>query len=817
VVSGPPGGARLWLRWAWRDLRQRWPLVLAIAALLGLGTALYAGFESQISWRISSYDQSFALLNVHDLRVELPGGAYAEQGSLAAIAQDSGVPIARVEERLVEDVQLEVGDGPEAILTRGRVVGAGGPAGPSIDAVAAHESELPTESEVAAGAVILEANFARYYELPTEGPVTVGRVGAAEYSAQGLSPEYFIVTDGESSFSSEANLGVLFSSLARAQELTGRSGRVNDVVLELAEGADSDREAAALEEAFARAGRGATVTTTQDIPAYRLMYEDADNDQKLFTIFAVLVLTGAALAAFNLINRVVDSQRREMGIGMALGLTASQVALRPALLGLQIALTGVVLGVLAGELIARWLGSLLRSLLLVPVFDTPFDATAFVTAGLLGLAVIVLATALAVWRALRLEPIEAINVGPRSRQVRRVTPLARLAHLPGRSLQQMPVRNLLRTPQRTLASVAAIGAVITVVVALLGILDGFRTTVDLIEQETVGATPTRTQVELDGFYPPGSPQVAGIAAAESVAVAEPMLRLSGSARGTDEDAVNLIIETTSGDSPIWHPTVVSGDLTETTPGILLSRAAARDLGVETGDRVALTHPQVDARGRLSVATSDVVVTGTHPNPFRFLAYVNARQGQALLGAGPVVNAARVVPRDDSTPEDVARELFGAPGVASVQGVSRTTDELKEGLQQFISFLVVPIVIALALALLIAFNSTSISADERVREHATMFAFGVPVRSVVWINVIESAIVGAVATLIGFVAGWYITDWVMTNQLREVLPDLEAVADLSASSLLIAGAAGILAVAVAPLLTVRRLRRLDLPSSLRVVE
>jgi putative ABC transport system permease protein len=789
-------------------------LVLAIAALLGLGTALYTGFESQIDWRIASYDQSYALLNVHDLRVELADGEYADQGSLLAVASRSGLPIEAVEERLVEDTQIQVGRGEDAVLSRGRIVGSGGAEGPAVDTLAAHKGELPPAD--ASGVVVLEANFARYYELPEAGRITVGGDRSVAYQGHGLQPEYFIVTDDQSSFSTEADLGILFASLAESQRLASRAGQVNDLVVDLAAGVDVGQAQATLTDAFARSGRGVTVTRTEDISGHRLLYEDADNDQKLFTIFAALVLLGAALAAFNLISRVVDSQRREMGIAMALGLRPAQAALRPALLGVQIAVAGVVLGAVAGELISRWMEGILRSLILVPVLTTPFQAEAFLIAGLLGLAVIAVATGFAVWRALRLDPIDAINVGPRMRRGRNLTGLVRAAHLPGGSMQQMPLRNLLRAPQRTLASVLAIGAVITVVVALLGVLDGFRTTVGLIEDETLGSTPARTQVDLDGFYPVSSGVVGAVEGASSVGQAEPALRMGGRAIGGDEP-IDLVIETADPRSSIWQPTVISGELGPTTQGLLLSRSAARDLGVGVGETLVIAHPRIGAGGQVDVVTSELAVAGIHPNPFRFLAYVSRPQAGELLGAPGVVNALRVLPREGETPDTVTRELFGVPGVASVQAVRQTTDELQESIEQFISFLAIPIVIALALALLIAFNSTSISADERVREHATMFAFGVPVRQVVTVNVIESAVVGVVATLVGLAAGAYITDWVMTNQLRQVLPDLEAVADLTVVSVLIAAVAGVVAVGAAPLLTIRRLRRLDLPSSLRVVE
>jgi putative ABC transport system permease protein len=52
--------------------------------------------------------------------------------------------------------------------------------------------------------------------------------------------------------------------------------------------------------------------------------------------------------------------------------------------------------------------------------------------------------------------------------------------------------------------------------------------------------------------------------------------------------------------------------------------------------------------------------------------------------------------------------------------------LRDGLDEFAAIIWVAIAIAVVLILLIAFNSTAINADERAREHATMFAYGLPV-------------------------------------------------------------------------------------------
>jgi len=121
------------------------------------------------------------------------------------------------------------------------------------------------------------------------------------------------------------------------------------------------------------------------------------------------------------------------------------------------------------------------------------------------------------------------------------------------------------------------------------------------------------------------------------------------------------------------------------------------------------------------------------------------------------------------------------------------------------------------SLLIAFNSASINMDERAREHATMFAFGVPVRTVLRMAVVENLILGIVATIAGVVAGWLLLRAIIAIRIPSTLPDLEVIPVISPTTLVISVVLGVLAVALAPLLTVRKLRRMDVPATLKVVE
>ena len=99
----------------------------------------------------------------------------------------------------------------------------------------------------------------------------------------------------------------------------------------------------------------------------------------------------------------------------------------------------------------------------------------------------------------------------------------------------------------------------------------------------------------------------------------------------------------------------------------------------------------------------------------------------------------------------------------------------------------------------------------------MFAFGVPIRTVIGSNVVESGIVGVLGSAFGIALGFGIVGYVTSVLLPTTLPDISVEPHVSTATIVTAAVLGILAVAIAPLLTIRRLRRMNVPATLRVVE
>jgi putative ABC transport system permease protein len=811
----------LWLRWSLRDLRSRWPLVMAISLVIAIGTGMFTGLGSMETWRTSSNDESFALLNAHDLKVTLPEGGFAAAGRLEQAVRSAGedLGVSGAEERLVVPTQVDASRPGHSVLVPGELVGIDlRHAGPTIDAVHSSRGRGLRAGDSRRAVAVVESGFAGQADLPVGGTIQIAGGRRLATVGHGTSPDYFLVTrPGGGEFGgAEARYAVLFVPLRVAQAASDRRGAVNRLLVTLRPGVDPDRAAGALRDTLDRRAPelGATVETLADEPAHRVLYRDADGDQRIYGVFAWLILLGAAFAAFNLASRIVEAQRREIGVGMALGVEPRRLAMRPLLLGAEIALLGALLGLVLGLLVRAPLRMALEDLLPLPVIVTPFEPDVFVRGALLGFLLPLAATMLPVWRAVRVQPIEAIRLGFRSAKGTGLAPLLRRLRLPGGSLGQMPVRNVVRAPRRTFMTVAGIAAVIAVLVAMLGLIDSFLRTVDRSQAELAGATPSRLEVTMDAFRARGSPVIRSVVEDPTVGAAEPRIAVAASV-GSGGTSFDVGLQLTDSGSRIWRPTVTRGSY-DRAGGILLADEAARDLDVGPGDLVRLRHPRRIGPTAFETVTTRMRVAGTHPDPFRTVAYMDAGQA-ARFGLEGRANRVHVLPAAGSTEDDVQRALFADPGVRSVEAVTANTEVMRDRMDEFVGVLRVIEAFTLALALLMAFNSSSISADERAREHATMFAFGVPVPAAVRLAVGEGLLMGVAATAAGVAGGLLLTTWMIRAVVPDTFPDLGMVVSLGGGSLAAAILLGTAAVALAPLFTARRMRRMDVPSTLRVVE
>ena len=809
-----------WLRWTWRDLRARWVQVLVIALIIGLGTGLYSGLASTSAWRRASYDASYRATQMFDLRLTFATGSYAPVTDLLAAV--TGVPaadsIAAASPRLIGSTQLDASTASQQILVPATIVGITTPTtGTQVSDLAVLAGRGLGPADAAQPVAVLHALLGRYYHLPVAGTLKVSGGHALRYVGLGAIPEDFVVFSQQHYEQTANAYGVVYTSIETAGELLGQPGQANDLVIRLRPGANRAIVRRQIDAAIEASipGVGTTWTTREQDPARKQLYGALTTTQRLYDIFAGLVLAGAVFGAFNLTVRIVDAQRREIGVAMAIGTPTELIAARPLLLGLEVALSGAVMGVGVGIGVNQLFINAVRTYLPLPVWVTTFQTGIFLRGALIGVVLTLVAVAIPVIRAVRVAPVDAIRTTAISASGVGLSPLLARLPLPGGSLAQLPFRNVLRAPKRTLLTALGIGAAITILVCLLGMSDSFFATIDGARRDVATGPAGRMTVSLDRFRLTDDPVVLAIEHANGVDRFEPQVQVLGSLarRGTKFDVLITALDLHHG---MWVPPVTSGTTVSDKAGLVISDKAARDLAVGPGDTVTLHHPRRTGLTSYTFVDTPVDVIGVSSLPTRFLTYLDIRQ-VGLMGLEGLTNTVEVAPAPGTSTDALQRELFGMPGVGFVQSPTATIDAARKQIDEILAILRIADAALLLMVALIAFNATSINVDERRREEATMFAFGVPLRTVLGISVVESLVSGLVGTMLGIVAGRVLLGWITTRMMPGIIEDIGIRNVLNTSTILAAIGLGVITVSIAPLFSARRLAAMDISSTLRVME
>ena len=811
------------LRWTLRDARRRWLQIVGISFTLAIGIGLFAGLSSVTEWRLTSIDKSLDVTNMYDLRATVSGGTEVPAGALARIASEID-GVAEYNERLVFDTQIDAVVDGEEVLVHGRVVGMEmSPSGSVVNDVYLIEGDVLPTAGTPTPQALIDRNFAAFLDLPTSGLVTVGGDIDVNFIGHAVSPEYFLIVEGNGSLG-KSNLAVLFAPLATAQDMSGKAGSVNDLVLTLEPDVEAEAVRAQLIDAAASLdGALLDVITRDETPSYIGLTGSPEIDQGIYDAISLLLFAGAAFAALNFSARMVEAQRREIGAAMAIGETPRSITVRPLLIGLQIGILGMILGVVVGYAISFQTVSVVQEIVRLPIFEQPFQGAIYGRALAIGFAVPMLAVFWPVFRAVRVRPVDAIRSSHLASRGGSLGPIISRIPLPGRSLERMPIRNLMRAPRRTFLTLLTFTMSLAIMFAMLGMSSTFTTTFDEGNKELLGGESDRFSVQMDSSYPVDSPQVQDVLTDPTVQLGETAMVLGANVTAAeasedvdDPTRLDLVVRFVDFGSNVWTPTATQGTLSRGAQGIVLADKAASDFGVEVGDDVIVTHPAL-VDGAFTYDTRTLPVTAIHPHPLRLNAYMDLSQA-STWGFGGLANIVTGVPADGSSLNEVKRSLFGSgTGVALVQGLGDSFRSVEDSLDQSQGVFFITRIFVIFLVMLIAFNTANINVDERSRDHATMFAYGVPVRRVIANLSAEGLLLGLAAVVLGGLFGYALLLWMALFLMPTAIPEIGMIVSVRWWEMAVSFVLALAAIAVAPVFPGRKLKKMFIPGQLRVME
>ncbi len=820
---------RLIFRWSLRDLRERKFQVIAISLIIGLGTGTYVGLTSTTSWRQYAFDQSNEKLHMFDLKMELAIGSWVNQTELKSVLEE--LPhsnwITAMENRVVFPTSVNASTINQTILVKGRIIGVNVSSGSenlTVNGIDIVDGRGIRKNETNSSVCIVEYNFADYYDLiPNNQTIYLPSGIQLSFIGTGLSPEFFMVVEGNS-IKAESTFCALFIPLKTSQkilqQLIGLSpGHVNEALFKLSSEADINILETEIKNAFDTNFPMLDVkfVEKEEQPTYRIQSEDIPNDQKMYFLFSFLILLAAAFGTFNLISRVISSHRRQIGINMALGVPPFQLAIRYLIFSLEITIGGVIFGLVLSQFVGERLGSVLTEVNPFPVWETWLVVELFIQGALLGILIPFSATVIPILRAIRVKPIQAIQTGYTLSTGKGVAPLLERIHFPGTIFFQLPFRNFARNPRRAFSTIMGVALALCVLVAILGLLDGGNNLLDYERDIMEGDFPNRMNVVLNDFYNISETPVINITQNTKMDKTVPSIQIPAKLFGT-KDSYSHTIEFFDLYNDIWSPVLIEGNksIESLYPGIILSEKTAKDLNVSIGENLVLEHIFRESSGQYSILNSTLEVIGIYGSQVRFWAFMDLSDSSILNCTG-LINSVMLVPKAGVTVESIQKDFFIFQEYSGTQTIVELAETYEELIELFTSVLTVIQYAVMVLALLIAFNTATINFDERIREFATMGAFGTPIRTSTWMLMIESVIIGVFGTLLAYFPLGFIVLEIFQIQIRTSMPEIDLAGVLFPESIAVIIFIGVVLEALSPLLSIRKLIKMDLPSALRIVE
>ncbi len=822
------GKFKILLQWTFRDLKQRKIQVIAIAVIIGLGTGMYSGLSSTTLWRERAFEQSNDRLNMFDLKMNLLPGSWIQQLNISSAIQTLSHKdwISALEYRISFPTTVNASTSNQTILVNGRVIGINvtdGSDNLSVNGIYTTDGREIKPTEKSENVCLMEHNFANYHNLkPNNQIITIAGGIELNYIGTALTPEYFMVVEENLVFA-QSSFAVLFVPLETAQlilyQVTGLPpGYINEVVFLLKAEANQEEFISDLEDYFQVHYPliSFEFIEKENHPAYKFQKEDISGDQNMYYIFSFLIIIIAAFGAYNLISRVVNSQRRQIGINMALGVSPLQIAYRYLLFSLEIAFGGVIFGYIFAIVLGERLGDVILEIIPYHVWEEWLVLELFLQGTLLGIIIPFIASIVPIWRATRMQPINAIQTGAKLGTGRRFTPLLTWIPLPGSIFVQLPFRNLSRNLQRTVSTLIGIALAICVLVAVLGFVDGANLLLDSEQEVVKGDSEGRIDVLLNNLYNISHPLVTNISQHSDVELAVPMIQIPISIY-SERDSFNIILRCFNFSNQIWVPeTIRSLDPLKLSSGIIISQEAARDLKIDVGDYVTLEHPFRKSVIEYSKENTTFQVIGIQNSKIRFWAFSDISNDYIFNSTG-LINSIMIMPKEGVTEVSIQKSFFTLPGYSGIQSVTRLVKVYEELIEVFKSIFDVIQYVVLILALLLVYNTTTVNIDERTRELATMGAFGTPIRTSSWILMLESMILGILGTGIGFFFFSPFVVQVLEARVDEAMNEIWLKSFLYPESIVVIILIGIVLVTLTPLLSIRKLMKMDLPSALRVIE
>ncbi|WP_158702965.1 ABC transporter permease [Allosphingosinicella vermicomposti] len=780
----------------WRLRAQSFAIALVIAAGVGMAVMSFGMIRSLEATREAYYDRyRFA-----DIFAPLKR---APESVMAEVRAIDGISVA--ESRVSAGAILDIPGIVEPVAARVLALPPEGQ--PSLNRLVLRSGRLPEpgrpDEAVASEAFAVAARLALGDTFTT---LLYGKQVELRLVGTVLSPEYVYAVPPGQLFPDNRRFGILWMNREPLAAMLDLTDAFDEAMVRLEPGTSEAEVIRRLDLLLEPYGGGGAYGRDEQI-SNRFVTNEISQLRTTVEILPPIFLGVAAFLLNIVLARLVDTEREVIGLMKAFGYRRRDVMRHYAGLALLLSTGGMVLGAVLGTWLGRELSTLYQRFFTFPFLEFRAGVDVYLVSAGVTLAAVLAGSALAVRRAARLAPAEAMRPPlPPDFSGRLVAVASRLG--PDEPTR-MILRGLLRRPLRSCLTVAGLALALGLYIASASATDNVERMIDLIFGKSqradiiVSFAEARDEGALYSLSRlPGVIRVEPFRATAARLIAAQHEEREGLSSADAGANLRRLID-------------INGALVEPPPaGAILSRRLAEQLEVGPGDIVRAEVTEGDR------PVLDIPVMGVIESPIGSSATIDRAVLNRLLIEGRSISGAYLLVDDNQLPALYAA-LKGTPFVANVTSFAATVQSLRDTIAQNMGIVTMfNTGFACLIVVGVVYNSARISLAERARDLASLRVLGFRRAETAFVLLGELAILVLASLPLGILFGIGLSRYITQrySTAGDGHADLYTIpfgmnASTMADGVLIVGAAA----AITALVIRTRVDRLDLIRALKTRE
>ncbi|MCD5406403.1 MAG: ABC transporter permease [Desulfotomaculum sp.] len=781
------------LRTIWRTKGQ----FLAIAAVITIGLSVYismATVYSNLSISIDSFyhENNFADYSFHLVR--------APQEITKQIAALDGVE--RVTGRIQKDLTLMLPDGQRGSV---RLTSYPLPMDQEVNRLQLLTGRI-FEQNAPGGRieVLIDPQHAQARALSFNDAITViidGKQIALTMVGTATSPEFiYPLPDLTTLMPTPETFAIVMIAHRQAEQILGLTGQINQVVLTFTAGADEEKIAGQVKDILEPYGNLANYPR-QDQLSHAILKSELDGLRIMAQFLPVIFLGVAAAVQFIMLNRIVKSQRLQIGIMKALGYSGWRVMWHYTSYALAVALLGVLAGTGLGLWFATMMTQIYAQFFNLPQAIEQVNLQVISYALLFSTAVSIIAGLIAARSIVAINPAEAMHPEPPKKG--RHIALERWQWLWQRldSTWKMSLRTAMRNKVRF--GITLLGIIFSV--GLLIVAFFFNDSVDyMIQEHFYEGQHFDYLIRFDS--PLKAAELLNVNRIDGILKSEPFFELPVRLHFNHQSEETLLL----GLLPDGTLRTISDQYGNVIPlpekGLIIAQRTADELAIQTGDTVTVET----LLGRGAIHHTDVKIAGISRQFIGSESYISLQQLNRILQEQQLISGA-MLKIDTGQAQTIENSLKEFVNIASIVDLQKELEGIYQQMDMMIYFTGTMVIFAVVLGFAIIYNVSLISFEERKRELSLLRLLGFKNNEISSLLLKENFLQSVLGIALGLPFGYLMA----LSYVRALETDLFTFPmAVYPTTYFLAALGGVFFITVAYLLARRRVKRLNLIETLK---